>query len=312
MKAIALLPIATTAFAPLLSFRSSTAGVSSPLQGYLDDLSKELYAPDPDAVPELETHEATDMDKSKVDRGGVGDWEGYVEFGDFDGGDGQMGVLGDGNAGLEKFGDDYQATVVNKQNADLQQVRQETSKTRSAKIAWGTNTGYGDRLRNEGVDTSRAQQMENWANQRDLHARNRQNEAMAANDEVSNHDEDWRMLAKFGADRVSDVDYDEAFGNVEVGGEVVGTVEMKSSMNRVETHTISLKNPYMGFADYRASLTYDSSPDFSVSPNEGSLSKEPVEFVIKFKPSSPIVHAQAFLVIETEDFKKSWRFLGST
>jgi len=76
MKAIALLPIATTAFAPLLSFRSSTAGVSSPLQGYLDDLSKELYAPDPDAVPELETHEATDMDKSKVDRGGVGDWEG--------------------------------------------------------------------------------------------------------------------------------------------------------------------------------------------------------------------------------------------
>ena len=74
VKAIALLPVATTAFAPL-SFRSRTAGVS-PLQGYLDDLSRELYAPDPDAVPELETHEATDMDKSKIDRGGVGDWDG--------------------------------------------------------------------------------------------------------------------------------------------------------------------------------------------------------------------------------------------
>jgi hypothetical protein len=36
------------------------------------------------------------MDKAKVDRLGPGDWSTYVEFDEFDGGDGQMGVAGDG------------------------------------------------------------------------------------------------------------------------------------------------------------------------------------------------------------------------
>ena len=68
----------------------------------------------------------------------------------------------------------------------------------------------------------------------------------------------------------------------------------------------------MGYADYRAKLTADSHPDLSVTPNEGALSKEPVEFVIKFRPSAPIVNAEGYLVIETEDFKKTWRILGTT
>ena len=48
--------------------------------------------------PDIEgsTKEATDLDKSKVDRLGPGDWSSYVEFDEFDGGDGQMGVAGDG------------------------------------------------------------------------------------------------------------------------------------------------------------------------------------------------------------------------
>ena len=37
------------------------------------------------------------MAKEDVDRFGVGDWDSYVEFNEFDGGDGQMGVAGDGN-----------------------------------------------------------------------------------------------------------------------------------------------------------------------------------------------------------------------
>jgi hypothetical protein len=32
----------------------------------------------------------------------------------------------------------------------------------TAKNAWGTNTGYADTLIEQGVDTSRAQQLENW------------------------------------------------------------------------------------------------------------------------------------------------------
>lgn len=308
--AIALLPITATAFAPNPALRSRSLAV----QGYLDDLSSELYEEVPEVIPELETREATQLDKDKVDRGGVGDWSSYVEFDEFDGGDGQVGCVGDGNKGLEKFGDDVQATIVQRnevQNA-LDTSRANKSKSRSAKVAWGTNTGYADTLRSKGVETSRAQQLENWANQRELHYKTKETERMAALDEVSSHEEDWRMLSKFGAERVSDLNYDEAFGAVSIGGDLEGTIEIKSSMNRVESHSFFLKNPFMGYADYRAKLTADSHPDLSVTPNEGALSKEPVEFVIKFRPSAPIVNAEGYLVIETEDFKKTWRILGTT
>lgn len=66
------------------------------LRGYLDDLNKDLYSVADNPDIEGSTKEATDMDKAKVDRLGPGDWSTYVEFDEFDGGDGQMGVAGDG------------------------------------------------------------------------------------------------------------------------------------------------------------------------------------------------------------------------
>jgi hypothetical protein len=54
--------------------------------GYLDDLSKEVYAPD--ATPDInaESREATKMDKEKLDRYGPGDFSQFVDFHEFDGG----------------------------------------------------------------------------------------------------------------------------------------------------------------------------------------------------------------------------------
>ena len=122
------LAVSSHNFSPVDGFSTTrTPGISSSpmtLFGYLDDLSAELKQPDSNPVPEEESREANKMAKEDIDRAGPGSWDTYVEFDEFDGGDGQMGVAGDGNKGLEKFGDDYQATVVNKQNADLQQVRQ--------------------------------------------------------------------------------------------------------------------------------------------------------------------------------------------
>ena len=71
------------------------------LNGYLDDLSAELYAPDDNPDPEATSHEATKMKEEDKDRYGVGSWDDYVEFDEFDGGDGQMGVAGDGNKSLK-------------------------------------------------------------------------------------------------------------------------------------------------------------------------------------------------------------------
>jgi hypothetical protein len=68
----------------------------------------------------------------------------------------------------------------------------------------------------------------------------------------------------------------------------------------------------MGFADFRAAFTAASSKDFTVNPPEGSISsKDFTEFYVKFRPSAPGV-GEAWLVIETEDFKKTWKFIGST
>ena len=81
-------------FAPTSSrqaFSTTTA-----LKGYLDDLSKDLYSVADNPDIEGSTKEATDLPKEKVDRFSPGDWSSYVEFDEFDGGDGQMGVAGDG------------------------------------------------------------------------------------------------------------------------------------------------------------------------------------------------------------------------
>jgi hypothetical protein len=112
-----------------------------------------LHSPDSNPNPEEESREATQAKAEDVDRYGVGSWDDYVEFDGFDGGDGQMGVAGDGNTKLEAF--------------DMSTMSK--SKMMSAKNAWGTtSSGYADSLVEQGMDTSRAQQLENWANQQEV------------------------------------------------------------------------------------------------------------------------------------------------
>ena len=75
---------------------------------------------------------------------------------------------------------------------------------------------------------------------------------------------------------------------------------------------IQLKNPYMGFADFRAAFTPETPMDWTVEPNEGSLmQREDTHFTVKFRPQGPGL-IEGYLVIETEDFKKTWKVQGST
>ena len=61
-----------------------------------------------------------------------------------------------------------------------------------------------------------------------------------------------------------------------------------------------------------AAFTADTPMDWSVEPNEGSLQqREATHFIVKFKPQGPGL-IQGHLVIETEDFKKTWLVQGST
>ena len=75
------------------------------------------------------------------------------------------------------------------------------SKSMSAKNAWGTNTGYADQLRSQGIDTARAQQLENWNNQQELKAQRDHQKFMTESFDEVREDEDWRTLSKFGVER---------------------------------------------------------------------------------------------------------------
>jgi hypothetical protein len=65
----------TSAFQPLPSTRPAIR-----MHGYLDDLSGELNAADPNPNPEEESREVTKATTSEVDRYGVSDWSKFVDF----------------------------------------------------------------------------------------------------------------------------------------------------------------------------------------------------------------------------------------
>ena len=233
-----------TAFVPSSLLLSRPTSMT-PLKGYLDDITSELYGEDSNPNPEEESREATKMDKSQLDRAGPGSFADFVDFNEFDGGDGQMGVAGDGTGNkLEKMDDVPQLA---------------TSKSMSAKNAWGTSTGYADKLREtvEGIDTARAQQLENWANQREIRAKAQQMQDMAEafDAQQSSAEEDWRTLAKFGVERNEEFDLDEEFGPV-TAGDVEGVIELKTAPNRVATHDIHVSIVSMFSFAYDLYLIY--------------------------------------------------------
>lgn len=78
-----------TITATILSKPCSGCFRTKQLHGYLDDLSSELNEADPNTDVEATSREATNYDKSKVDRYGPGDFSQFVDFNEFDGGDGR-------------------------------------------------------------------------------------------------------------------------------------------------------------------------------------------------------------------------------
>jgi hypothetical protein len=65
----------------------------------------------------------------------------------------------------------------------------------------------------------------------------------------------------------------------------------------------------MGFADFRAAFTPDTPPFWTIEPREGALDKKGTDFFLRFRPNSPTV-VEGYLVIETEDFKKTYHLIG--
>jgi len=170
---------------PSFSTATATSSTSTSIKGYLDDLSEELHRQADEPDNPLATRD--DTKAKQTDRGGVASWDDYVEFEEFDGGDGQMGVAGDGKKGLEKEWDGA--------------AQMAKSKFRSAKNAWGTTTGYAEELVKQGVDISRAQQLENWHNQQEVLKSRQQQRYMTEDFDKVSEDTSWRDLSSFGVER---------------------------------------------------------------------------------------------------------------
>jgi hypothetical protein len=64
--------------------------------------------------------------------------------------------------------------------------------------------------------------------------------------------------------------------------ELEDTISIKSNIASVGFKSFGLKNQFMGFADFRAAFTSETSVNWTIEPTEGALKKsEETEFVIR-------------------------------
>merc|ERR1719331_2579158 len=81
---------------------------------------------------------------------GPTNYEGFIDADGFDGGDGQVGVVGDGKNHMEEFDMSAEDSRGLKGGRKLNQMGGRESKL-NAKNAWGTTTGYAEELAKRGM-----------------------------------------------------------------------------------------------------------------------------------------------------------------
>ena len=231
-----------------------------------------------------------------------------------------------------------------------------SSRTASAGANYyGRSTGLADKLLNDGIseydqknnrmDKVRAQQKENWFNQRAIHANNKaQGQGVVFGESQENKPSSggfiaresisgdaWRKgssggevsqrdladhlagLASLPAERLDGEEWGEL--TITESDELTELFEVRSSPRQTHVTEINVKNDYNTFAPYRCALLPGSSPAYTVTPNHGTMNRrsgEPVNVVVRYTPQETGTLAEALLVFETEDMKKIYKFVGST
>jgi len=239
--------------------------------------------------------DATKMSKDQIQHYGPSSLDDYVDTPDtpdmFDGGDSEMGLFGDGQNGLNCFSSPHMTT---------------TLAAKSDEGALPDTMSYSDELliNNPNMDTIRAQQLNNWANQREI--------------SMSNSRSYMNDVGKYSMDQEEEEDqYDleSSFDHEVQAGHVIEreAIVLRAPVNSgTATHELHVKNVYMGFAPYRAAVVGDDANEWSVTPNDGVLkSSADTQFIIRYTPHNNGV-SRAHFVIETEDFVKTWKVVGST
>jgi hypothetical protein len=304
-----------------------------------------------------------------------------IDIGDneFDGGDSGSGAVGDGNVDLEDQHNnptlgalrggiaDYTEASIDigagqvMGYRDLPDESMKVDGATNAKLAssgenyWGRSTGMAEKLIakiteddifHHRMDAVRAQQKENWFNQRAIYEANKARgqgvvhgyeeraqpsggyksqdfmnsdvfkrgfvEGEVTTKELDMHLKDMMSEA---APRLDGEDWGDMTAE---GGEVKEAVHLTSRLSSHTTHNIPVKNVNNVYAPYRCYFTPDSDESFTVSPNAGTMNRQngdPIDVLIRYEPTkqaSTDEPIKGTLVFETEDFKSVWEISGST
>jgi hypothetical protein len=127
----------------------------------------------------------------------------------------------------------------------------------------------------------------------------------------STGDEDWRSLSNYAGERVDDKDLDTELGAVTPGSTIYHHIELTSRIGQPQVFEFDITNSFMGYSDFRARFTPETSSEWSVEPTDGSLNgKTGTEFTVKYRPQNPGT-SSGYLVIQTEDDKWTFQVTGS-
>ena len=191
----------------------------------------------------------------------------------------------------------------------------------------------------------RAQQKENWYNQRAIHEQNRAQgqgvvfgdtsmegrptsggyiarEAIASKawrtgareSEISQHDL-ANHLSELASQEAPRLDGEEWGVLTDQGSEVIETFEVRASPRQTHVTEIDIRNDVNTFAPYRCGFISGSASSFSCDPTHGTMNRrsgEPIHCVVRYTPMETGTIQEATFVFETEDMKKVYKFVGST
>lgn len=253
------------------------------------------HGPDVEPLTESERLGAYKMNKSLITNFGPGVLDGLVDNDNqFDGGDSEMGLTGDGAIGLQQFGRDVTPHLMRTSARSRDYEPHD-------EVIMAQSMSYAGELMhsNPNMDAVRAQQLENWAEQREISNYNKHMYYGKTDEYHDNMNVD---------DYAREYQFEE---HVEAGGDYEGIISLRAPLNGIARHDLLLKNPYMGFAEFRAAFVGDTN-DWFVTPSDGVLKQhEETHFAVQFRPRNHGI-TSGYLVIETEDFKKTWKVVGTT
>ncbi len=230
------------------------------------------HGPDVEPLTDMEKLgvDFTKMPKDKLDRYGPGNFDQYADStsNDFDGGDSETGVVGDGQSGLRQFGYDVSPHLANTMAARYSSAYDEVETSPTTAMSYAEELMH----RNPSMDEIRAVQLQNWATQQEIASANRyMNEKIQVYYDADYDYTDYSVTS-----------LDHLPMEVEAGEETADClITLAAPLYGVSSHEIAVKNPYMGFAKFRTYFVGDAAAEWTVTPSDGyHKQNEATHFVI--------------------------------